>query len=205
MSGGRWYSFAIAAVILAGLVTPALAASDNTGPFMTVIGNTSQPIGHFEFCQGHPAECAVKTRSEKRVNLTPARWNALVGVNNAVNGAVAPATDEEMFGKPEVWSYPTDKGDCEDFVLEKRRELIAKGWPVGALLITVVRQANGDGHAVLTVLTDRGDLVLDNLQSEVKLWNTTGYQFVKRQSEFNSGQWVSIDSAGTATVGSLQQ
>lgn len=205
MSSGHAYSFAIAAVILACIATPAIAVSDNTGPFMTVVGNASQPIGHFEFCQGHAAECAVRSRSEKRIHLTPARWNALVAANNAVNRAVTPATDEEMFGKAEVWSYPTRQGDCEDFVLEKRRNLIAKGWPVSTLLITVVRQANGDGHAVLTVLTDRGDLVLDNLQPDVKLWNTTGYQFVKRQSEFNSGQWVSIEGARTATVGSLQQ
>jgi predicted transglutaminase-like cysteine proteinase len=172
---------------------------------MVTAGNASQPIGHFEFCQGHPAECAVKSRSEKRIHLTPARWNALVAVNNAVNAAVKPATDEEMFGKPEVWSYPAGEGDCEDFVLEKRRELIAKGWPVGALLITVVRQRNGDGHAVLTVLSDRGDLVLDNLQQEVRVWSDTDYQFVKRQSEFNSGRWVSIEDARTATVGSLQR
>jgi len=172
---------------------------------MAIAGKTSQPIGHFEFCHGHPAECAVKSRSEKRVHLTPARWNALAAVNSAVNAAVAPATDEEIFGKPEVWSYPTTEGDCEDYVLLKRRELIAKGWPVGDLLITVVRQKNGDGHAVLTVLSDRGDLVLDNLQAQIKVWSQTDYQFVKRQSEFNSGQWVSIEDARTATtVGSLE-
>ncbi len=62
-------------------------------------------------------------------------------------------------------AYPPTAGDCEDIALLKRRDLIEKGWPVGALLMTVVRQANGEGHAVLTVLTDRGDLVLDNLKS----------------------------------------
>ena len=172
--------------------------------FMMTTGKTSQPIGHYEFCQAHRTECAVKSKTDERVHLTPARWNALVAVNNAVNTAVMPATDEEMFGKPEVWSYPTDKGDCEDFVLLKRRDLIAKGWPVGALLITVVRQSNGDGHAVLTVLSDRGDLVLDNLRSEILVWDRTDYRFVKRQSEFNSGQWVSIEDIHTATAGSPQ-
>ena len=67
-------------------------------------------------------------------------------------------------------------------MLLKRRDLIEKGWPVGALLITVVRQKNGDGHAVLTVLTDRGDLVLDNLNSARPGWNETDYTYVKRQS-----------------------
>ena len=73
----------------------------------------------------------------------------------------------QQFGREEVWAYPTTEGDCEDFVLLKRRKLINRGWPVGSLLVTVVRQKNGDGHAVLTVLTDRGDLVLDNLNPQV--------------------------------------
>src|SRR5690606_18177484 len=102
-------------------------------------------------------------------------------------------TDLELFGQEEVWAYPETEGDCEDFVLLKRRLLMQRGWPAGALLITVVRQTNGDGHAVLTVLTDSGDLVLDNLDPRVKLWSETEYQYVKRQSEFDSGRWIAID------------
>src|SRR4029078_2889704 len=92
---------------------------------------------------------------------------------------------------------------CEDLVLLKRRMLIEKGWPVGALLITVVRQSSGEGHAVLTVLTDRGDLVLDNLDPHIVVWSQTDYHFVKRQSEFDSGQWVSVDDGRAPEVGSL--
>ena len=36
------------------------------------------------------------------------------------------------------------------------------GWPRQALLITVVRDKKGDGHAVLTVKTDKGEFILDN-------------------------------------------
>ena len=108
-----------------------------------------------------------------------------------------------MFGREEVWVYPTSKGDCEDFVLLKRHELIRRGWPIGSLLVTVVRQKNGDGHAVLTVLTDRGDLVLDNLEDQVKVWSQTEYLYVKRQSEFDTGRWVAIDDARMPSVGSL--
>ena len=88
-------------------------------------------------------------------------------------------------------------------MLLKRRDLIRKGWPTGALLITVVRQRNGDGHAVLTVLTDRGDLVLDNLNPRVLVWNATNYEYVKRQSEYDSGQWVGIDDGSGFAVGSV--
>ncbi len=110
-----------------------------------------------------------------------------MAVNARVNRTIKPETDEELYHRPEFWAYPTTAGDCEDLVLEKRRELIGKGWPVGALLITVVRQRNGEGHAVLTVLTDRGDVILDNLQQRIRLWSDTDYAYVKRQSSNNAG------------------
>ena len=62
------------------------------------------------------------------------------------------------------WDYPVDgKGDCKIYALFKRKLLIERGFPRQALLMTIVRDLNGDGHAVLTVKTDRGDFVLDNL------------------------------------------
>jgi predicted transglutaminase-like cysteine proteinase len=171
---------------------------------MAKAGLTTRPVGHHEFCKRYESECRVKNRTESRVHLTSARWNDLVAVNNAVNWAITPVTDAELFGREEVWTYPETQGDCEDFVLLKRRELIQKGWPAGSLLITVVRQKNGDGHAVLTVLTDRGDLVLDNLEPQVKIWTQTDYRYVKRQSEFDAGRWVAIDDTrNTTSVGSL--
>jgi predicted transglutaminase-like cysteine proteinase len=188
---------------LLGLTMGVAAAGQSGGAFMVTTGKTSQPIGHYEFCQSHAAECNVRSSGPARVRLTPQLWNDLVAVNAEVNLTIKPATDEEVYGRPEFWAYPTTKGDCEDMVLLKRRDLIEKGWPVGALLITVVKQSNGEGHAVLTVETDRGDLVLDSLQPRVLVWNETDYQFVKRQSETNSGQWMAIDDARTVLVGSV--
>ncbi len=186
-----------------GLTAGVAGASPTDGAFMATAGRTSQPIGHYEFCQSHVAECTVKSSGSQRVRLTPQLWNELVAVNAEVNLAIKPATDEEIYGRPEVWAYPTTRGDCEDLVLLKRRDLIEQGWPVGSLLITVVRQTNGEGHAVLTVETDRGDLVLDSLQPRVLVWSDTDYQYVKRQSETNSGQWMALDDARTNLVGSL--
>ena len=200
MSGS---TLAFAGFILGMSLGGAMAQEPDGSAFMITTGKTSQPVGHYEFCQSHAGECAVHNQATERVRLTPQLWNQLVAVNAQVNLAVIPATDEEIYGRPEVWAYPKDRGDCEDLVLLKRRDLITEGWPVGALLITVVRQRNGEGHAVLTVETDRGDLVLDNLQPRVLVWSDTDYQYVKRQSEFNSGQWMAIDDARTTSVGSL--
>ena len=197
------YTLALAGVLL-GMVGGTGDASETAPlPFMAISGTTSEPVGFYEFCLDHASECAVKSDRDSRVHLTPERWNELVAVNNDVDTKITPVTDMAQFGRPDVWSYPTDKGDCEDYVLLKRRDLIEKGWPVGALLITVVRQTNGDGHAVLTVLTDRGDLILDNLDPHVLSWSKTPYRFVKRQSEYNSGQWVAIGDGRAPLVGSL--
>lgn len=192
-------------VILIALLTTATAQEPSSAPFMAKAGLTTRPAGYHEFCKQYREECLIKTLGDARVHLTPARWNDLVAVNSAVNRAITPVTDEELFGREEVWVYPSTMGDCEDFVLLKRRELIKRGWPIGSLLVTVVRQKNGDGHAVLTVLTDRGDLVLDNLEEDVKVWSQTHYRYVKRQSEFDTGRWVAIDDARTPSVGSLSR
>ncbi|MCX5496932.1 transglutaminase-like cysteine peptidase [Kaistia dalseonensis] len=173
---------------------------------MRVTGKTTQPVGHHELCARIPIECRERTATEDAVKLTPVLWQELIAVNDNVNTAIEPVTDKDNYGKDEYWNYPDDgKGDCEDFVLLKRRELLDRGWPAGALLITVVKQVNGDGHAVLTVRTDRGDLVLDNLESRIKLWSDTDYQFVKRQSDVDSGRWVAIDDDRSVLVGSIKR
>jgi len=84
----------------------------------------------------------------------------------------------------EKWSLRTDGyGDCGRLRLLKRKMLIDAGWPREALLITVVRDKKGEGHAVLTVKTDKGEFILDNQKRNVVAWTETGYRFVKRQSQ----------------------
>jgi predicted transglutaminase-like cysteine proteinase len=195
----------LTAAILGALATYASAGDDDKSLFMAVNGNTAQPIGHHEFCKTHAAECSVQSASRVHVRLDQARWEELTEVNQAVNTGIRPATDLELFGKAEVWAFPDGSGDCEDFALLKRKQLMAKGWPAAALLITVVRQTNGDGHAVLTVTSNRGDLVLDNLDPQVRLWSETSYRYLKRQSQYDTGLWVAVeDGRSQQLVGSLR-
>jgi len=83
-------------------------------------------------------------------------------------------------------------------VLLKRRVLMAARWPREALLITVVRDKQGEGHAVLTVKTDKGEFILDNQNEDILLWSETGYRFVKRQSQSDPDVWVSLGDARPA-------
>lgn len=155
-------------------------------------GATSIPVGASEFCKAHRTECSANRNAVAAIELTGARWQQLVDINNLVNTAIVPITDEDYYKVAEYWAYPDGFGDCEDFALAKRKALIANGWNPSTLLMTVVREANGNGHAVLMVRTDRGDLVLDNQNGRVLLWNETPYQYLKRQSQANAGQWVDI-------------
>ena len=167
-------------------------ASDR--PLYVSVGATARPpIGWVEFCNEHPKECAASATQPRDVVLTPKAWKDLVRVNKWVNDTIKPVTDLEHWGVVEHWSYPDDgKGDCEDYVLLKRRMLMQAGWPREALLITVVRDKKGEGHAVLTVKTDKGDFILDNQAEEILLWSETGYRFVKRQSQSNPNVWVAL-------------
>jgi predicted transglutaminase-like cysteine proteinase len=160
--------------------------------FLQSFGETLPPIGYVNFCRERADECKPSRRFADRVQLTNAKLDELKAVNVSVNDAVAPITDLDLYGKVEVWTYPVKEGDCEDYVLLKRRILIERGWPESTLLITVVRDENNEGHAVLTVRTDRGDFVLDNKQSEVLAWANTPYTFVKQQSARNPLVWTSL-------------
>jgi predicted transglutaminase-like cysteine proteinase len=105
------------------------------------------------------------------------------------------------------WRYPDDgAGACHSYALLKRRMLMQAGWPRSALLMTVVREANGEGHAVLTVKTNKGEFILDNLSQNILLWSETPYHYIKRQSQTDPNVWVSLSDpreveARTSSIG----
>jgi predicted transglutaminase-like cysteine proteinase len=194
----RDFAFAAAAVLVL-LVGSAAEASER--PLFVSLGQGARPpIGWVDFCTENKRECHVQPLEARDVVLTPESWRDLVRINKQVNSKIQPLTDLEHWGVVERWSYPDDGyGDCEDYVLLKRRMLIQAGWPRQALLITVVRDQRGDGHAVLTVKTDKGEFILDNQNQEILLWSDTNYRFVKRQSQTNPNVWVSLGDTRPAT------
>lgn len=171
-----------------GMMSAAFASAN-----MRTTGTTTQPIGHYEFCKATPSECKRLSRGIAPHSLTRESWAKIVDINNAVNTQVRPLTDMQIWGQVEVWSYPTSVGDCEDYVLLKRHQLMKAGFELNNLLVTVVKQPNGDGHAVLTVRTDRGDFILDNLVGRINEWRDTPYEYLKRQSSEHAGRWVTIE------------
>ena len=164
------------------------------GLFLTAQGAAQPPMGFLEFCGRYPEECRPLGKPGNwTIRLTPTNWDLLRQVNSYINHRIRPVSDQVIYNRPEVWEYPEDnRGDCEDYVLLKKRYLEALGFPSEALLIAVVLDENGKGHAVLLARTGRGDLVLDNRRDDIRLWRRTGYQFLMRQSQRHPGRWVSL-------------
>lgn len=160
---------------------------------------TLPPIGYVAFCARGEEECRFQGKVEK-LKLTGEAWDQINQVNNYVNSSIRPATDVEVYGVPEMWAYPVDAGDCEDFALLKKRYLAGLGISPDEMLMTVLLDEKGEGHAVLTLTTDQGDLILDNRRAEILRWDQTGYKFLKRQSQQDPRKWVSLQKNTTQVL-----
>lgn len=188
---------AIAGHAAAGTMQASVPAAQRA--YTPVYGRTLPPVGFVEFCGRHKAECE-QAGSTQRVHLTEAAWQQLAEVNSYVNASIEPVSDQELYAVPERWDFPADAGDCEDYVLLKKRYLQRLGFPADTLLITVVLDEIGEGHAVLTVTTSNGDFVLDNRRNEVLAWSATRYRFLKRQSQEDPRIWLALSGAGKTSV-----
>jgi predicted transglutaminase-like cysteine proteinase len=200
--GVRLKGLFLAFAAIVAMSTSAMPASQN-GPSMVTGSVTSQPIGHYDFCQRYRNECGTN-RDLMPVKMTDDNWATVDQVNRYVNKTITPATDMEIYGREEYWAYPVTAGDCEDFALLKRRILIQRGFSASNLLMTVVRKPDGEGHAILTLRTAQGDYELDNLEDDVKVWYQTPYSYIKRQASYNSGRWVTIENGRDIVVGALK-
>jgi predicted transglutaminase-like cysteine proteinase len=191
--------------IVALLASAAITQAQEQARSIGIGGVTSPPIGWTEFCIEYAPECDTAPSVPRDVVLSTRALLELKRINVAVNSTIKPMTDMDHWGVVERWNYPDDGyGDCEDYALQKRKLLMEAGWPREALLMTVVRDQNGNGHAVLTVKSDRGEYILDNQTTDILSWEDTGYRFVKRQSQFDPNVWVSLGEprAAPATASS---
>ena len=161
------------------------------GTSMELIGRGFAPPAFYEFCRGHAGLCSTSS-GRRIVPLTTAKLSDLQSVNSSVNHRIQSTTDQAVYGVEDKWAVPVNAGDCEDFAILKKQELLRHGWPSAALLLTVARlRFSDEGHVVLTVRTSTGDLVLDNRNDAVKDWSRTPYRYYARQAQDGSG-WQRI-------------
>ncbi len=194
---------------LPGRATTAVALASPKSPVHLIdfqVAATLPPIGHSRFCLRYPDDCKVHTIDFRRRNLvlTPERWDELKTVNRQVNGSIfAEATPGN--GVTEEWVISPSTGDCKDYAVTKRHELLARGWPSRALLLSEVVLASGDHHLVLVVRLKEADLVLDNLHDDIRLVAQTygRYHWMRIQSPENPKFWMSVrrqDAVRTAML-----
>jgi predicted transglutaminase-like cysteine proteinase len=188
----RKYSllFLTALSLTATAVIPALAQ----GTEMQLEGKGFGPPAFRSFC-GRMARLCNTSSGARVVQLTEAKRQQLQAVNSSVNSSIKQQSDMKTNGVEDLWTVPTTAGDCEDFAILKKKELLNRGWPAASLLLTVARLPfSNEGHVVLTVRTSAGDLILDSRTSSVKDWSSTSYRYYARQSQKSAG-WDRIGKA----------
>lgn len=150
------------------------------------------PFQHVRFCLRYPAECKSVPVERERVELNDATSALLQQVNREVNRSIAPVLKRYGANLADRWTIAPASGDCNDYVVTKRHDLIAGGLPARALRLSVVKTASGVGHLVLVVATTNGDLVLDNLTDAIRPWEATPYQWLTIQSATDARFWYVI-------------
>lgn len=173
-------------------------------PSATTYGKSLPPVGYVDFCAHDQDECKASDGKNERLAMSPDNWNLLVQVNTYVNSKIKPVSDQDQYNVAEKWTYPTSAGDCEDYALLKKRYLQSMGFNPSELLMTVLLDEKGEGHAVLTIVTDNGDFVLDNRRDDILRWDQTPYKFLKRQSQADPKKWVSLQKATAQVLVSMK-
>ncbi len=176
------------------------SVNSNYDSRMMRIGGDAPPPREFaNFCSAYPEQC-MKSDLPETLRMKRKEGNdfdllQLREVHKEFAKKMTPVSDQEEHGSEDVWTLSL-RGDCEEYVNNKRAELIKRGWLPGQLLVTFVRTGTGEGHAVLTARTAKGDFVLDNLHEEVLLWSELaerhGYKFISRQSSLDPQNWTPI-------------
>ena len=200
MNAAAYYPESFNSYVIAFEATQPLRNAIGFATAAAVGGRTSIPYGWVDFCSRRPEECEVSNLPAVDLKITPRTWSILDRVNREVNGYIIPESNLDHWGTTrDHWDYPVDgKGDCKIYALFKRKLLLDAGFPRQALLMTVVYDLDGVGHAILTAKTDKGDFILDNLVDNIRSWDATGYYFLKRQSQENPNVWMSINLKGDA-------
>jgi predicted transglutaminase-like cysteine proteinase len=151
---------------------------------------TLAPFQHVRFCLRYPDECKSNVEDgDGIIDLTDENSDLLDRVNRDVNAAIIPVRKGYRTNLRDGWTIAPATGDCNDYAVTKRHELLRYGLPAKALRLAVVMTASGVGHLVLLAATTKGDLVLDNLTDAIRPWQTADYHWLKIQSARDPKLW----------------
>ncbi len=186
---GSGRAVALLALVCATLTVPTHAQAAEPA-FIPALASSPPPTGARQLCREYTWACAKK----RSINLSSQQELRLVKqINRRVNANTASVTDQSQYKTRERWALPTSRGgDCEDFALLKKRDLIQAGIDPSKLLLATVLDSRRNSHAVLVYRSSQGDLILDNLTSQVKPWSKTNYLFLRMQDPKQPRRWVGV-------------
>jgi predicted transglutaminase-like cysteine proteinase len=163
------------------LLTPIMDASPTLAPFQ-----------HVRFCLRYPSDCKSNPAENDHIDLDAETSELLKRVNHSVNLSIIPTVKDYGPNLDDGWTIAPDTGDCNDYAVTKRHQLLESGLPSKALRLSVVKTASGIGHLVLVVVTTKGDFVMDNLTEVIRPWQSTDYHWLKIQSSADSKFWYEV-------------
>ncbi len=169
-----------------------------SAPLISEASPALAPFQHVRFCLRYPSDCKSDSSEIERIDLSPERSELLERVNRDVNAAISPTMKSPGPEPRDGWTIAPSLGDCNDYAVTKRHELLVAGLPAKALRLSVVKTASGIGHLVLVVSTTKGDIVLDNLTETIRSWHQTEYQWLKIQSAADARFWYDVKTNGPA-------
>lgn len=176
--------------LICGSVMIGSSASARDAAFIPSVAASPPPSGAQQLCYQYTWACAHKAA----VTMSSYQEMKLVKqINRRVNASTRAVTDQYQYKTRELWALPTSLGgDCEDFALLKKRDLIEAGIDPRKLLIATVLDTRRNSHAVLVYRSSQGDLVLDNLTNKIKPWKATRYLFLRMQDPNEPRRWVGV-------------
>ncbi|MFY0633091.1 MAG: transglutaminase-like cysteine peptidase [Vannielia sp.] len=164
-----------------------MAPASAAGLYLVAARSAPAPSGAKRLCAEFAWACQARSGPER-----PSEVALVRRVNRAINATTREVSDRSQYAREEHWALPTKRGgDCEDFALVKKRELIRQGVAPARLLIATALDRQRRSHAVLIYRGAGGDLVLDNQTDSLRGWQQTGYVFLRMQNPADPRRWVS--------------
>ncbi len=177
----------------ASVVLPAIEQASMLVPVAPAL----TPLGFTRFCFAYPEQCNPGKpilRPKPRLAVR-AMIQDLDTINRRINRRIRPVADQAGLIN-DLWTIGPVMGDCDDYAVTKRAELIKAGWSPRSLLLAQVATPSGDLHLVLVARTRFGDYVLDNLTDRVLLVAETNLRWISAQTSANPNHWYRV-SVGT--------
>jgi predicted transglutaminase-like cysteine proteinase len=185
--------------ILAGTLSAGNAdardrSSQDSNPLTPIMdaSPTLAPFQHVRFCLRYPSDCKSNPAENDQIDLDAETSELLKHINHSVNLSIIPTIKDYGTNLGDGWTIAPDTGDCNDYAVTKRHELLESGLPSKALRLSVVKTPSGIGHLVLVVVPTKGDVVMDNLTEVIRPWQSTDYHWLKIQSATDSKFWYEV-------------